>query len=184
MDVSQALQTYEFIRISLLELNIKIIELWFKYMIFTWRWWLNVGATLIPWIVWIILRKKESTDRLLYAGVLGAGIAGLLDGIGVEYGIWDYRYKLEPLIPGFFPFDFSLFPVAVMLSLQYLPKLNPIVKAVAFSAFSSFIVEPFWVSLQIYHHKSWKHYYSFPVLVVIYLIIYYVAFRRSKFEPL
>jgi len=44
------------------------INIWSEYVLFSGLWWLGVGLSVIPWIIWFIVRKKESTDRILYAG--------------------------------------------------------------------------------------------------------------------
>lgn len=53
-------------------------HLWITYSLFTWRWWLTVALTILPWVIWIIIRKKESTARLLLAGLTVMVISALL----------------------------------------------------------------------------------------------------------
>ena len=184
MDVFQVMQSYDALRTSAIELHFKLIDLWYYDFLSNRRWWVNLGILIIPWIVWIYLRKKESTDRLLYGGIVAIGITSTLDGIGVEYGLWNYHYNVDPLIPPFLPFDLSLFPVAIMLSLQYKPKFNPIIKAIIFSLIISFIIQPIAVKLLIFNPKLFKTFYFVPIHIIVYLIIYYVTYKRSNFESL
>ncbi|MTI81676.1 MAG: hypothetical protein FH758_12515 [Firmicutes bacterium] len=163
--------------------NTRMAILWLENMVFTWRWWLELGLTIIPWIVWFIVRKKESTDRLLYAALVTALIAGYLDYAGIALGLWSYKSQVIPFIPAFMPWDFTLLPVFTMFFLQYYPKVNPWIKALLYAGFGSFIVQPFAVYLDLYDPKQWKHYYSVPFLIVIYLIAHYFAYR-SKFKKL
>lgn len=156
-------------------------ELWLSHIIFTWQWWLGVAMTVMPWVVWFLVRKKDSTGRLLYAGLLTIVVSSYLDVLGISLGLWTYYYHVIPFIPTFIPWDFSLLPVATMLFIQYKPKLSPYIKAVTFSAFSSFIFQPFNVWLGLYDPKEWKHYYSFPILVIIYLMAHFLS-RRSRFK--
>ncbi|NYC96028.1 hypothetical protein DFN09_004039 [Clostridium acetobutylicum] len=50
------------------KVTLKLYNLWSNHMIYTWRWWLQVLIAILPWILWVIIRKKESAGRLLYAG--------------------------------------------------------------------------------------------------------------------
>lgn len=36
--------------------------------LFTWQWWFGIALFIVPWIIWFILRNKESTGRLLLGG--------------------------------------------------------------------------------------------------------------------
>ena len=48
--------------------NLEIYNLWVSDMVFEWHWWVNLGLSILPWLLWIRFRKKDSTHRLLYAG--------------------------------------------------------------------------------------------------------------------
>lgn len=48
--------------------GIQMYSTWFNYVLFTWRWWVQVAFTIIPWIVWGVFKRRQSTDRLLYSG--------------------------------------------------------------------------------------------------------------------
>lgn len=48
--------------------NNEMISLWLKHTLFTWQWWMGVCLSTIPWILWTLFRKKESTNRLLFVG--------------------------------------------------------------------------------------------------------------------
>jgi len=106
-------------------------------------------------------------------------IAELLDVCGVEAGLWSYNIDIDPFTPSFLTFDFSLLPVATMVFLQCKPEFNPVLKAIVYSAFSCFIFQPIFVWLGIYNRLQWKDYYSFPFLIIIYLIAYYCSTRET-----
>jgi len=163
--------------------NDVMISLWLKHTLFDWHWWFGLFLTVLPWVIWIIFRRKESSDRLLYVGFFVMVISSWLDVIGILFGLWDYYDNVVPFSPAFIPWDFSLLPVAVMFFLQIKPKVNPLLKAAVFSAISSFVIEPFFVMTGIYNPKHWKHIYSFPIIIVIYLISDYIS-KRSHFEKL
>jgi hypothetical protein len=166
------------------EANHYMIQLRLKYELFSWRWWLQIVLFVGPWILWVKFRKKESSDRLLYAGFSVMISSAVLDTLGAAYGLWAYKWKLIPFYASLIPWDFSLIPVAVMFTLQLNPfKLNRYVQAVIFSAGSSFIIEPLFVLLDYYVPSNWKYIYSFPITIIIYLIADWIS-RREKFERL
>jgi hypothetical protein len=41
------------------------IKIWAEYELFSALWWMSVVLTLLPWVIWLLVRPKESTDRLL-----------------------------------------------------------------------------------------------------------------------
>ncbi|MFD2970589.1 hypothetical protein [Peribacillus deserti] len=74
---------------------------WEQEVLFTWQWWLGIGLTIIPWIIWLIYRKKDSSGRLLYSGTFVALLSVTLDNIGVQLSLWNYLKA--PAIPAYFP---------------------------------------------------------------------------------
>lgn len=156
---------------------------WMKGTIFTWHWWLLVALTVLPWVFWIFWHKKDSTNRLLYAGFFSILVAKLLDVLGATFGFWEYTAKVIPLMPPLFPWDSTLMPVTVMTFIQYKPKISPYIKAITFAAIASFVMEPAAVWLGLYKPLLWKHIYSFPIFAVIYLAANWLS-RRERFEQI
>ena len=162
---------------SIEKLNDGYVDIWKEDMFLTWRWWLNVLLLLSPWLLWLIVRKKESTNRLLLAGLFVYVITSTLNSIGIAFGLWFYLYTPFPYIHTFFmPWDFSAFPVMVMILIQYKPQFNVYVKALFFALVSAFVFEPLFIKLNVYVIVHWKLYYGVP----IYFFIYVVAHRVSK----
>ncbi len=159
--------------------NIELYHLWLSSMVFKWHWWVDLALTILPWALWFLVRKKESTHRFLHGGLVVMLIAAYLDFLGLALGLWGYNSKLLPLIPPYFPWDFTLLPVTAMLFYQYKPQIHPFIKAICFSVLGSFIVQPIFQWLGFYNPKGWKHYYSFPFIVGIYLIGHYFTTRRN-----
>ena len=83
-------------------------------------------------------------------------------------------------MPEFITFDVCVLHVATILCIQYFPKVSPYIKAVIYSATSSFIFEPSNVWLGLYVKKQWECHYSVPIMIFIYLVVSYVA-SRNKF---
>lgn len=165
-------------------LNDKLIHIWMRDIVFTWQWWITVGLLVLPWAIWLLLRKKESSDRLLYAGLYVFLMTLVLDSLGNSFGSWHYYVAPLPYLHLFYlPWDLTLFPVLTMLFLQYKPHLSPYLKALIYSLGISFIAEPFFVWIRIYDPSNWKHYYSVPFYFVIYLIAHFVS-RKKGFDPI
>lgn len=180
---SEMIKMLEYSYALIYQANLNMIDAWLKYQLFTWRWWLQLFLTVVPWILWLIIRKKESSDRLLYAGFFTLIISSWLDFMGVLFHIWGYRFDIVPFAPAYITFDFTLVPVSIMLFLQYKPKTKPIYKGIVFSFLTSFIIQPIFVIIGFYDPRNWKHYYSFPIFLLIYLIADWIS-KRNKFEKI
>jgi len=163
--------------------HIEFFDFWKSSILFTWRWWIALGLIVLPWIIWLLVRKKESTDRLLYVGFFVMVIASALDQIGITMNLWYYPVMVFPLMPEFITFDVCVLPVATMICIQYYPKVNPYIKAVIYAVMSSFMFEPLNVSLGLYETIHWEYYYSFPIMILIYLVANYLA-SNDKFAKL
>lgn len=131
------------------------------------------------WFLWIKYRKKESSHRLLYAAFVMITISTHLDTIGVLLGIWSYNIDVILIFPCLIIFDLSLLPVSIMVFLAYKPSVNPFIKAVLFSGMCSFIMQPLFTWLKFYNPQYWKHYYSFPIFILLYLIAHYCVTREG-----
>lgn len=160
----------------------KKIDIWTEYVLFSGLWWIGVGLSVVPWIIWFLFRKKNSTDRILYAGFFVIVISLAFDILGDQFSLWHYRYNVLPIVPTYFPWDITLMPVTVMLFLQVKADMNPIVKAIIFGLFSGYLAEPFFHWLEVYVPTKWKFTYSVPIQIIIYLIAHYIS-RRNKFSP-
>jgi len=154
--------------------NDEIVKIWFTQDVFSWRWWFGIVLTILPWFIWVKIRDKKDTVRLLFVGLIVMLITVTMDNIGVTFGLWYYEWKVLPISNTFFPWNYTLLPISIMLILQYNPNINAYMKAVAFSFFSAFIVEPFFVWIKMYHTLSWKHWYSFIIYIPLYLFFNYI----------
>lgn len=155
----------------------------FTSFLFTWRWWLGVALLTLPWIIWVLFRKKDSTHRLLYAGLSAIVLALLIDNVNLSFNLWSYPVKIVPYAPMFIlPYHISLLPVAVMFTIQWKPNLNPFIKGVILAAVGSFVTEPVFVYFKFYNPKNWPYYYDFFMMLSIYLVAHYLS-SRTQFEP-
>lgn len=165
------------------ELNSIQDPYWISYTLFSWQWWVGIFLTIAPWVLWIIVRKKDSTNRLLFVSLFVILFTSYLDFLGCEMTLWYYEYKALPTIPSYIPWDFSMFPVTIMLLLQYKPNYNPFIKGACFGVFAAFIFEPIFAMLHLYTPIKWKFIYSFPIYIMLYLISHFLS-RRRNFGPL
>lgn len=101
-----------------------------------------------------------------------------MDMVGIAMNLWNYPINVFPL-PEFFPYDISEVAVGAILLIQFFPSVNPLLKAIAYAAFGSFIFLPAISWLGLYNIMDWKSYYSFPILIVIYLLTNYVASKND-----
>lgn len=164
---------------AIAQINNKILEIWLNTIIFSWRWWIGVALTIVPWTLWIIFHNKSRTCRLLLIGLIAACTTNFLDMVGLSFGLWHYDWKMLPLFASYIPWDFALFPVSVMFLLQFKPKLNPWIKAFCFAFACAFVFEPLFSWLKMYHATHWNYFYSF----FIYLFLYYIyhLIYKAKF---
>ncbi|MCJ7688043.1 MAG: hypothetical protein MUO60_01755 [Clostridiaceae bacterium] len=152
----------------------KLFHIWTTQIIFSWRWWLLVILAILPWIVWIKIRDKKDTARLLLVGLVVMLVTGTLDTIGLAYNAWHYDWHMFPNTNVFLPWDYSLFPVGVMLILQFKPQINKYIKALAFAFFTAFVFTQPFIWLSVYDRQSWKPWYSFVIYIPLYLFFNYV----------
>lgn len=161
----------------------KKIQIWIDYVLFSGLWWMGVGLSIIPWIIWFVFRKKESTDRLLYIAFYVMTISVVLDIIGDQIGLWHYRYHVIPVLPTYFPWDITLMPLSVILLLQVKPHVNTWFKAIFFALLASYVGEPIFDWLNVYEPKNWRYSYSVPIQIAIYMTAHYIS-KRDRFAKL
>jgi hypothetical protein len=163
--------------------HMDFFQLWNTGMYLTWRWWLVVAMTVVPWVVWFFIRKRESTHRLLYAGLFVAFLALFLDMLGVIADVWSYPVLLFPILPECSPYNFTILPVVTMVFLQYCPNRNRYLKALVYAALGAFGFQPLMEWAGLYLNDEWRDWYSFPILYLFYLAADWLA-GRETFEKL
>jgi hypothetical protein len=161
----------------------KMQQFWKENVLFTWQWWLLALLTVVPWICWAFYSKKESRSRLLFSGFFAIIISKLMDAIGSTFGLWIYPARVVPLMPPYLPWDTTLMPVIIMILLQFKPKIHPVIKAVVFGTVAAFVIEPLAQWLGLYKPLVWKHIYSLPIFIAIYIAADWLS-RRKGFDRL
>jgi hypothetical protein len=168
---------------NLKELVYQKIDIWTEHIVFSWLWWFGVTLSILPWLIWMKYRNKESSNRILFAGYFVIVVSLCLDVIGDQLGFWHYRFVVIPFLPTYIPWDLTQMPISIMFLIQIKPKLNPFIKAVIFALLSSYIGEPFFNWLGVYVLDAWKYSYSVSIQILIYLIAHYLS-RRDHFSHL
>ena len=88
--------------------------------------------------------------------------------------LWDYPDKILP----FLPFDFVVIPVVFMLIYQkFRPWKDFVIASTILAAFYAFIAEPVTVWLNLSVFLRWKYSYSFPIYVLIAVIMRWLTER-------
>lgn len=156
----------------------QIWQVWRTMVVFSWHWWLDVGLAVLPWALWLPVRRRGLTGRLLFAGLVTALLATYLDIIGMSRGWWTYYTWVVPLMPEYLPWDLAVMPVTAMLFYQFKPHWNPWLKAAVFGAIGAFVSEPVFEWIGIYRRIAWQYWYSFPIYIAVYMLGW-LAFSRG-----
>jgi len=154
---------------------------WLNEEVFAWQWWFLLAFMIISYVVlWKLLDRKRVYEILCF-GLLIAITATILDVLGNELTLWVYPNKLVPIIPRLIELDLASIPVAYMLIYQWFPQWKRFIWAlILFSAFGSFVMEPFFVWAQMYQPLTWKHIYSFPIYILLGIVYKWVI---EKIRP-
>lgn len=149
--------------------------------LFTWQWWIALAMIIIPWVIWLVFRDRNSSARIFAAGLLLMVLSEVLDIVGVGLGKWAYPVKVIPIATVSFSFRLSLLPVFAMLLMQIKPKLNPFIKAMIFGVFGAYIGLPLLSVIDLYKKIDWSLHYSFIILTIMYLLAHWFS-RRASFQ--
>ena len=141
---------------------------WLQYEVFTWKWWLLILMTIVPYIiVWKIIDRK----RILEIAVYGLHInifSTILDMLGSQFVQWDYTMRIIPIAAAPFPYDFTILPMLFMLIYQRYSKWKDYIIAITIvSAIFTLVAEPLLVTLHMYRLFNWKYIYSFPIYIAL-----------------
>ncbi|WP_066058359.1 CBO0543 family protein [Robertmurraya korlensis] len=159
--------------------NHLIIDATMNAFLFTWQWWVAVLMIIVPWVLWAIFRKKESSARLLFSAFIVMILSTNIDSIGVEHGLWTYPVKAIPIPTISYSFRYSLMPVLIMFFLQYKPNANPLVKGIILAGISAYIGMPLMAMVDMYKKIDWAYTNSFFIILLLYLVAHWFSKRKS-----
>ncbi len=144
---------------------------WREYELYTFQFWLLMTLLILPWFIWWKLVDKKRFLEIIIYGLLISTTATILDELGCQMNLWEYRYDVEPLFPRLIPMNFTMIPIWYMLIYQYFSKWKSFITAnIASAACLTYIGEPIFVMIGIYELLIWKHIYSFPIYIILAII--------------
>lgn len=150
-----------------------ILNNWRNHVLFTWKWWLVVCLSVIPWFLTFFFLKKEKRKQYFISSIILMVITSFLDISGLTYDLWRYYVTPMPILGGFFPWNFSIIPIFFIISYEVFSNLSPMVKSVIVALMYAYIGEPIADFLGLTRHHQWRHTYSVPIYIGLYLISYY-----------
>ncbi|WP_413299594.1 CBO0543 family protein [Bacillus sp. 1P10SD] len=157
---------------ELIKLSRKIAEkrneYWLHDVFFTYQWWLLLGLTILPWILWWkLVDKKRIIEILLYGTVISL-YSILLDDIGSHFTLWIYQYQLIPISARLNPIDLTVMPITFMIVYQYFKKWKTfLIAQTILAAGATFVAEPIFTWMEIYEPLNWEYYYSFLIYILL-----------------
>ncbi|MCR2803564.1 CBO0543 family protein [Paenibacillus soyae] len=187
MSLDEGLEKVSEANEQIVEANGIVADVIMNAFLFTWQWWLGVALIVVPWFIWFVIRDRQSTGRLLSAGLFVMIFSAVLDTIGIESGLWSYPIKVIPSPTLSFSFRLSVLPVLAMLFIQIKPHLNPFVKAVVYGIIAAYVGLPLLTLIDMYKKINWAYTYSFLILTGMYLAAYGLynlnSFERVRSGP-
>ncbi|HEX7065525.1 MAG TPA: CBO0543 family protein [Bacillales bacterium] len=168
---------------QLLDVHQYKLDIWVKYVLFDWHWWLGIFLVIIPLLIWLIYHQKEAVISLLLAGLSTGILSAFIDTAGHFLGWYDYQYDVLPIAPNYIPWDFVLIPITVMFTIQLFKNINVYLKGLILSALISFVGLPIIRAIGIYKLMDWHYFYSFIALFIIFVLAYQMSkIKNEHFE--
>jgi hypothetical protein len=142
-------------------------EHWINHDLFSLQWWFLIIlllVTLIAW--WKIVDFKKLMEILLY-GFLVLTLVHTLDDLGFELQLWSYDYQVFKIVPRLNAVDVVV-TITYMFIYQFFPKWKAFLLAkISMAVVFSFVAEPILSWMGIYKMQNWKYIYSFPIYIII-----------------
>lgn len=170
MTYQEALKQVEKASKMIVEANSMVADSITSAFIYRWNWYVACAMIIVPWIVWAIFRKKDSSARLICAGFFVMIFSAVLDTLGIEFGLWAYPVKVIPSPTLSFSYRLSMLPVLAMFFIQIKPNVSPYLKAILYGAISAYVGLPLLSMVDLYKKINWAYTYSFFILTTMYLI--------------
>jgi hypothetical protein len=144
------------------------MEIWLKYTLFTWQWWMLLIVSLGMLVLFFIIIKKEKfLSAVAFFGLIYI-LNKNLDDVATALDWYDYRIQLEPIIPTMLPANLFLIPMGLSCVYSRYGKWKSFLIALCiFSAAVSYAALPLMKIVKIYLEKSWNAHWSFLSLVIM-----------------
>ncbi len=145
---------------------------WIHHEVFSWQWWFLVIALALSWIIAVLLFDRSRLLELLVCFFIMSYLISLLDALGLRLGLWNYRYHEVPYFTRLFSVDLGALPVIYTLYYQYFTRwLDYLGILIVSGAIFAFVFEPLFESMHILIYIKWSSYYSFPIYILIGVLI-------------
>lgn len=156
---------------------------YFAAELFSRVWWFEVATIIIAFVIWWKILDKERLLEITVFGLLVNVIAAFLDVLGTDFVLWEYPVRVLPQLPLLVPIDYVAIPVIDMIIYQKFPKWGKYILVSAITAAAlAFIVEPLAVFIGQYKPITWKFVYSFPIYILINIIVKFVTERFKSMQ--
>ncbi len=150
-------------------------EYWREEIIFSFQWFFLLFVLFIVLIVWIKTLQRKNLQSTLLVGSFTLIVTTFLDTLGGELQLWEYPYMILPWGPRILCIDIII-AVIFMMNYQFFHKWKSyIFSSTIISAVFSFVLEPLSVLLNLYEPMKWNSFYSFPIYILISLIIKWIV---------
>ncbi|WP_314001877.1 CBO0543 family protein [uncultured Paenibacillus sp.] len=138
----------------------------------TWQFWFLLAMLLLPLAALFILLDRK---RALLIGFFGFNVHvwfQYIDTLGVTRGLWNYPYKIVPVLPSSVALDTSFVPVVFMLLYQWTinRKKNFYLFGIGLCFVFSFLVKPALVSfglIQMYKGVNFFHFFLLYIAIML-----------------
>lgn len=140
-----------------IEQNTRLMNYWQEFSNFSnWQVWVVLAMLVIPLILLVLFIDRKKAFHIGFYGYSVHVFFAYTDIIGTERGIWNYPYKLLPLLPSNFTLDASLIPVIYMLCYQYIliKGKNYYIWMFLLSLALSFVLKPLMVGIGLFHFRE------------------------------
>ncbi len=139
-------------------------EEWLSNDVFHFRWFTLLALFMVCiYFWWKLVDKSRLKEILLYISIITIVIL-LLDELGEELTLWDYKTDLFPLFPPITAIDLACMPSVYSLIYQLFSKWRSfIIATLIMSGVFCFVFEPIFIWLDVYQLLIWKFYYGFPI---------------------
>lgn len=135
---------------------------WITEELFSFPWWFSVLFLAGAYIIWWKLLDKSRLIELLLFGSLLAVMSAIIDTLADNLTLWQYKVRIFPFTPAFFPFHLTLAPISLMIVYQYTNNWYRYLIGTLFAAvIYCFGIAPLFVAIGEVELLKWNHGYTF-----------------------
>lgn len=135
---------------------------WITEELFSFPWWFSVFFLIVSYVIWWKLLDKSRLIELLLFGSLVAVMSIIIDTVADNLTLWQYKVKIFPFTPGFFPYHLSIAPLILMLVYQYTNNWRRYIIGTVFAGvIYCFVMIPIFVAIGEAQLYKWNHGYTF-----------------------